>query len=91
MEEDPRIRLVAYDSNHGKANAVRAGFNAASHDVLMILDADMTVAPEDLPKFPRVARFRYGGLVNGTRLVYPMERRASETLVALACGRGAVS
>ena len=51
MERDPRVRLVAYDVNHGKANAVRAGFDAARNDVLMILDADMTMAPEDLPKF----------------------------------------
>ena len=51
MEDDPRVRLVAYDTNYGKANAVRAGFDAARNDVLMILDADMTVSPEDLPKF----------------------------------------
>src|SRR5262249_3295312 len=51
MIDNARVRLVAYDTNHGKANAVRAGFDAARGDVLMILDADMTVAPEDLPKF----------------------------------------
>ena len=51
MAHDPRIRLLAYDANHGKANAVRAGFAAARNDVLMIVDADMSVAPEDLPKF----------------------------------------
>jgi SAM-dependent methyltransferase len=76
MEEDPRIRLVAYDGNHGKANAVRAGFDAARNDVLMILDADMTVAPEDLPKFLEPLDNGTAEFVNGTRLVYPREGRA---------------
>ena len=76
MGEDPRVRLVAYDSNHGKANAVRAGFDAARNDVLMILDADMTVAPEDLPKFLAPLAAGTADFVNGTRLVYPMEGQA---------------
>ena len=79
MEEDPRVRLVAYDSNHGKANAVRAGFDAARNDVLMILDADMTVAPEDLPKFLAPLEAGTADFVNGTRLVYPMEGQAMPT------------
>jgi 2-polyprenyl-3-methyl-5-hydroxy-6-metoxy-1,4-benzoquinol methylase len=76
MEADPRVRLVAYDSNHGKANAVRAGFDAARNDVLMILDADMTVVPEDLPKFLEPLENGTADFVNGTRLVYPREGRA---------------
>lgn len=79
MEEDPRVRLVAYDTNHGKANAVRAGFGAARNDVLMILDADMTVAPEDLPKFLAPLQAGTAELVNGTRLVYPIAERAMPT------------
>lgn len=79
MEEDPRVRLVAYDCNHGKANAVRAGFDAARNDVLMILDADMTVAPEDLPKFLAPLEAGTADFVNGTRLVYPMEGQAMPT------------
>jgi SAM-dependent methyltransferase len=76
MEEDPRIRLIAYDENHGKANAVRAGFDNARNDVLMILDADMAVAPEDLPKFLEPLENGTAEFVNGTRLVYPREGRA---------------
>jgi SAM-dependent methyltransferase len=76
MEEDRRVRLIAYDSNHGKANAVRAGFDAARNDVLMILDADMTVPPEDLPKFLAPLAEGTADFVNGTRLVYPMEGEA---------------
>ncbi|MBV9196312.1 MAG: glycosyltransferase [Solirubrobacterales bacterium] len=79
MEEDPRVRLVAYDTNHGKANAVRAGFEAARNDVLMILDADMTVAPEDLPKFLAPLQAGTAEFVNGTRLVYPIEDQAMPT------------
>lgn len=80
MEGDPRVRLVAYDTNHGKANAVRAGFDAARNDVLMILDADMTVAPEDLPKFLAPLQSGTADFVNGTRLVYPMEGQAMPTI-----------
>jgi SAM-dependent methyltransferase len=76
QREDPRVRLVAYDTNHGKANAVRAGFDAARNDVLMILDADMTVRPEDLPKFLAPLQNGTADFVNGTRLVYPMEGEA---------------
>jgi SAM-dependent methyltransferase len=76
MQKDLRVRLVAYDTNHGKANAVRAGFDAARNDVLMILDADMTVAPEDLPKFLAPLQAGTAEFVNGTRLVYPMEGEA---------------
>jgi glycosyltransferase involved in cell wall biosynthesis len=80
MEADPRVRLVAYDTKHGKANAVRAGFDTARNDVLMILDADMSVAPEDLPKFLEPLENGTAEFVNGTRLVYPREGRAMPTV-----------
>jgi glycosyltransferase involved in cell wall biosynthesis/ubiquinone/menaquinone biosynthesis C-methylase UbiE len=60
----------------GKGDAVRKGFEAASGDVLMILDADLTVPPEDLPRFLYPLATGKGRFVNGTRLVYPMEERA---------------
>jgi glycosyltransferase involved in cell wall biosynthesis len=60
----------------GKGDAVRKGFDAASGDVLMILDADLTVPPEDLPRFLRPIATGKGRFINGTRLVYPMEERA---------------
>lgn len=60
----------------GKGDAVRAGFQHATGDVLMILDADMTVAPEDLPRFYEAWRSGKADFVNGVRLVYPMEDRA---------------
>jgi len=60
----------------GKGDAVRIGFAAASGDVLMILDADLTVPPEDLPRFYDALRSGKGEFINGVRLVYPMEKHA---------------
>jgi glycosyltransferase involved in cell wall biosynthesis len=60
----------------GKGDAVRKGFDAATGDVLMILDADLTVPPEDLPRFFNAIATGKGEFINGTRLVYPMEERA---------------
>mgnify|MGYP006273137741 CR=1 FL=1 len=60
----------------GKGDAVRAGFDVARGDILMILDADLTVPPEDLPKFYQARVSGICEFVNGTRLVYPMEAEA---------------
>jgi SAM-dependent methyltransferase len=64
----------------GKADAIRLGFEKARGDVLMILDADMTVPPEDLPRFYEALVSGKGEFINGVRLVYPMEREAMRTL-----------
>ena len=67
---------VAQQDGKGKGDAVRKGFDMASKDILMILDADLTVAPEDLPGFYQAIAEGTGEFINGTRLVYPMERGA---------------
>jgi len=64
----------------GKGDAVRKGFDAAKGDILMILDSDLTVPPEDLPKFYQVITEGRGELINGTRLVYQMEKQAMRFL-----------
>lgn len=64
----------------GKADAIRAGFDRATGDVLMILDADLTVPPEDLPRFCEALVSGRGEFINGVRLVYPMEQEAMRTL-----------
>lgn len=64
----------------GKGDAVRLGFAEASGDVLMILDGDLTVPPEDLPRFYEVLRSGKGDFANGVRLVYPMEDQAMRYL-----------
>ena len=67
-------------SGSGKGDAVRLGFDKASGDVLMILDADLTVAPEDLPKFYDALVQGRGGLINGVRMAHPMEKGAMQRL-----------
>ena len=59
------------------------GLRRGPGDVLMILDADLTVPPEDLPKFLRVLASGRGEFVNGCRLVYPMEKQAMRFLNVL--------
>ena len=62
----------------GKGDAVRLGFAEASGELLMILDADLTVPPEDLQRFYETWRTGKGEFVNGVRLVYPMQERAMQ-------------
>jgi 2-polyprenyl-3-methyl-5-hydroxy-6-metoxy-1,4-benzoquinol methylase len=70
-----RCRLLR-QQGAGQGDAVRMGFAAASGDVLMILDADLTVPPEDLPRFYNALCSGKGDFINGVRLVYPMEKHA---------------
>jgi glycosyltransferase involved in cell wall biosynthesis len=71
------LELSAYQqTGKGKGDAVRLGFSKATGDLLMILDADLSVAPEDLPAFYDIAASGQADYVQGTRLVYPMERHA---------------
>lgn len=73
----PERRCVLLrQSGKGKGDAVRTGFERATGDVLMILDADLTVAPEDLPRFLDALQSGKGEFINGVRLVYPMQKQA---------------
>ncbi len=74
------LRLVHQGDGKGKGDAVRKGFDAAHYDVLMILDSDLTVPPEDLPKFYRALVTNKGEFINGVRLIYPMEGEAMRFL-----------
>ena len=67
---------VARQNGKGKGDAVRKGFNLASRDFLMVLDADMSVMPEDLPKFYHALEADKGEFINGSRLVYPVSGKA---------------
>lgn len=67
---------IGQQDGRGKGDAVRKGFAMATKDILMILDADLTVPPEDLPKFYRAIVTGKGEFINGSRLVYPMEEKA---------------
>ena len=70
-----RSKLLRQDGT-GKGDAVRKGFQNAEGDILMILDADLTVVPEDLPRFFEALVTEKGEFINGVRLVYPMEKQA---------------
>lgn len=63
-------------SGTGKGNAVREGFEAARGEIVMILDADLTMPPEELPKFYDVLVSGRADFANGVRLVYPMADKA---------------
>ena len=68
--------LALQQTGKGKGDAVRLGFAKASGELLMILDADLTVPPEDLPRFYEAWRSGKGEFINGVRLVYPMQEGA---------------
>jgi SAM-dependent methyltransferase len=68
--------LTLRQTGKGKGDAVRLGFENASGEVLMILDADMTVPPEDLPRFYNALVSGKGDFINGVRLVYPMQNQS---------------
>jgi len=77
MRSNSRARVkLLQQTGKGKGDAVRLGFAHASGDVLMILDADLTVPPEDLPRFFEAWSSGKAEFVNGVRLVYPMEDKA---------------
>ena len=91
-EECERVRAaypardikVLRQEGKGKGDAVRKGFAAARGDVLMILDADLTVPPETLPRFYEALVCGRGEFINGTRMVYPKEAAAMRFLNAIA-------
>jgi SAM-dependent methyltransferase len=72
---DFRCKLIR-QTGIGKGDAVRYGFAQSSGAILMILDADLTVPPEDLSRFYEILRSGKAEFVNGVRLVYPMEKEA---------------
>jgi glycosyltransferase involved in cell wall biosynthesis len=74
-----RIRTMR-QAGQGKGDAVRAGFAAAEGDLFIILDADLTVPPEELPKFYAAIASGRAEFANGSRLVYPMEKDAMRFL-----------
>jgi SAM-dependent methyltransferase len=77
IKDFPEKDIRAYQqSGKGKGDAMRLGYKEAKGDVFMILDADLTVPPEDLPKFFAAIACGKADFANGVRLVYPMEKEA---------------
>jgi glycosyltransferase involved in cell wall biosynthesis len=80
-EYGSRWKLLALQqTGRGKNDAVRLGFSKASGDLLTILDADLTMPPELLPRFYDAWRMGLGDFINGNRLVYPMQDAAMRWL-----------
>lgn len=80
LHPDKNIKLLHQGEAKGKGDAVRKGFAAAGGDVLVIQDADLTAPPEDLPRFFKALCRSKGEYINGSRLVYPMEKEAMRFL-----------
>lgn len=81
QREHPERKIkIMQQTGKGKGDAVRLGFAAASGDILMILDADLTMPPEELPKFYEVLASGRADFANGVRLVYPMDEQAMQFL-----------
>ncbi len=80
---DKPLRFLK-QTGKGKGDAVRLGFGAARGEVLVILDSDMGVAPEDLLSFVNALARGHAEFVNGSRLVYPMAGKAMRFLNLLA-------
>jgi hypothetical protein len=68
--------VLARQDGKGKGDAVRKGFDLATRELLMVLDADLSVMPEDLPKFYNALNEGKGEFINGSRLVYPVNEKA---------------
>ncbi len=71
---------ICQQEGKGKGDAVRKGYSIATGDILMILDADLTVPPEDIPKFYEAIASGKAEFINGCRLVYPMDKKAMRFL-----------
>jgi SAM-dependent methyltransferase len=81
----PHVDIKAFQqTGKGKGDAVRLGFAQARGDILMILDADLTMPPEDLSKYYDAMVTGKGEFINGSRLVYPMEKEAMRFLNLIA-------
>ncbi len=78
-EAHPGKRIkIAQQPGRGKGDAMRTGYALAEGEIVMILDADLTMPPEDLPKFYHAVANGSCEFANGSRLVYPMEEKAMQ-------------
>jgi glycosyltransferase involved in cell wall biosynthesis len=85
IEEHPdRPYRFLKQTGRGKGDAVRLGFGAARGEIVLILDSDLGVSPEDIPKFTAALVQGKADMANGSRLVYPMEGQAMRFLNLVA-------
>lgn len=79
LHPEREIRYIE-QTGRGKGDAVRVAFEQARYDVLIILDADLTVRPDTLPSFIDALETGRAEFVNGSRLVYDLEPGAMRFL-----------
>ncbi len=72
----PNLTLLRHFPNRGKGVAVQRGFDFADAKVLIVLDADMAVMPEEIPKFIHALHSGEARVINGSRFLLPMEKGA---------------
>lgn len=65
---------VFEQSKNGKANAVWEAVEKSNGEIIAILDSDISVDPEELVNFYEIIENNYADFVNGTRLIYEMEK-----------------
>ncbi|MBN1788524.1 MAG: glycosyltransferase [Sedimentisphaerales bacterium] len=75
---------ILHQTGKGKADAMRLGFDACQGDILMILDSDLTMPPEELGKYYEAIVEGKGDFINGCRLIYPIEKQAMRFLNLIA-------
>ncbi len=80
MDTYKNVKLIDYSPNRGKGYAVWQGLEAATLQVVIILDADMSVMPEELPRFFNLLNKGICDFINGTRMVYPMQKQSMRFL-----------
>jgi GT2 family glycosyltransferase len=73
------IKLLV-QSKKGKGNAVYEGFEAAKGEVVVILDSDLAIPPEEMVDVYRAFETDKGEFINCSRLVYAMPRGAMPRL-----------
>ena len=81
------LNVVCHNqTKNGKANAIWESLELVSGDVIAILDSDLSVDPEELENFYSIIENNYADFVNGTRLIYPMEKESMRKLNLLVIG-----
>ena len=81
IERHPELACtLLQQTGTGKGNAVREGFQHAAGEILVILDADLTVPVFYLERFYQAIASGKGDFINGVRLVYPLEKQSMKWL-----------
>lgn len=81
---DQKKIKYAKQAGKGKGDAVRLGFEMAEGEILSIYDADMTVPAEEVSKFYWAMLENKGDFINGSRLVYPLQKDSMRVLNLIA-------